>query len=69
MSCTVGRAYLIDFKEAVKYVVWVKKADDVSELTLRDYEYHFDLFARFAESRGVTKVEEVNSDLVREYIL
>lgn len=59
----------MDFKEAIKYVVWVKKADDVAELTLRDYEYHFDLFARFAESRGVTKVEEVNSDLVREYIL
>lgn len=45
------------------------RADNKSPRTVETYVDAVSLFARFAESRGVSAVAEVDADLIREWLL
>lgn len=55
--------YIIEFLEHCE----IEK--NRSKLTLRNYDHYLNRFADFAESKGVTKPEKIDFELVRQYRL
>lgn len=67
-SPSTKEAIFMDFKEAIEYVVWVKKTEERSKWTVRDYQKRVEEFARYMRSRGVYDTEKVEAKDVREFI-
>ena len=58
----------MDLNEAKDFVVWVKKSDGCASLTVRDYEYQFGSFVKWAEQQGISTLEEVTPKVIRSYL-
>lgn len=54
--------------EAIAYFLTAKRAENVGKRSLKLYEYHLGRFAKFAESEGISLIENVNSFLVSAYL-
>lgn len=54
--------------EAIAYFLTAKRAENVGKRSLKLYEYHLQRFAEFAESEGVSLIENVNSFVISAYL-
>lgn len=54
--------------EAIAYFLTAKRAENVGKRSLKLYEYHLGRFAKFAESEGVSLIENVNSFVISAYL-
>ncbi len=54
--------------EAIAYFLTAKRAENVKKKTLNLYEYHLQRFAEFAETEGISLIENVNSFVISAYL-
>nr|DAN48710.1 MAG TPA: SITE SPECIFIC RECOMBINASE XERD [Bacteriophage sp.] len=54
--------------DAISFFLTAKRAENVGKKTLQLYEYHLDRFAKFAESAGISLIENVNSFVISAYL-
>ena len=54
--------------DAITYFLTAKRAENVGKNTLKLYEYHLGRFAKFAESEGISLIENVNSFVISAYL-
>ena len=54
--------------ETIAYFLTAKRAENVGKRSLKLYEYHLGRFAKFAESEGISLIENVNSFVISAYL-
>lgn len=54
--------------EAIAYFLTAKRAENVGKRSLKLYEYHLQRFAEFAETEGISLIENVNSFVISAYL-